>query len=72
MSDATFVSNGAVSRPSNNNQRLVEHRKMGGLSFDVRWGIFVPFDEELVGYQEPHPAEVSNVGTLDISNQRPA
>lgn len=70
--DSTFVSNGAVSRPSNNNQRLVEHRKMGGLSFDVRWGIFVPFDEELVAYQEPHPAEVSNVSTFDISNQRSA
>jgi len=66
---STFVSNGAVSRPSNNNQRLVEHRKMGGISFDVRWGLFVPFDEELVAYQEPHPAEVGNVSTFDISNQ---
>lgn len=63
----SFVSNGAISRPSNNNQELVEHRKMGGLSFDVRWGIFVPFDEELVAYQEPHPAEVGNVSTLDIT-----
>jgi len=62
----SFVSNGSVSRPSNNNQRLVEHRKMGGISFDVRWGLFVPFDEELVAYQEPHPAEVGNVGTVDI------
>lgn len=65
---STFASNGAVSRPSNDNQRLIEHRKMGGISFDVRWGLFIPFDEELVAYQEPHPAEVSNVGTLDISD----
>ncbi len=65
---SSFVSNGAVSRPSNNNQNLVEHRKMGGISFDVRWGIFVPFDEELVAYQEPHPSEVRGVGTTDISN----
>lgn len=68
MASKTFVSNGAVSRPSNNNQQLIEHRKMGGISFDVRWGMFVPFDEELVAYQEPHPAEVSGV-TFDISNQ---
>lgn len=65
---STFSSNGAVSRPSNNNQRLIEHRKMGGISFDVRWGLFIPFDEELVAYQEPHPAEVSNLGASDISN----
>lgn len=64
---STFASNGAVSRPSSNNQRLVEHRSMGGISFDVRWGLFIPFDEELVAYQEPHPAEVNNVSTFDIS-----
>jgi hypothetical protein len=63
---STFVSNGAISRPSRDNHRLIEHRKMGGISFDVRWGLFVPFDEELVAYQEPHPAEVGNVGTFDI------
>lgn len=62
----SFASNGPVSRPSNNNHRLIEHRKMGGISFDVRWGMFVPFDDELVAYQEPHPAEVSDVGTFDI------
>jgi len=65
---STFFSNGAVSRPSNNNQRLIEHRKMGGISFDVRWGLFIPFDDELVAYQEPHPAEVTNVGTIDFSD----
>lgn len=69
---SSFVSNGAVSRPSNNNQRLVEHRKMGGISFDVRWGMFVPFDDEVVSYQEPHPSEVSNVGSVDIPNERSA
>lgn len=63
---SSFVSNGAISRPSNNNQRLVEHRKMGGISFDVRWGMFVPFDDELVAYQEPHPAEVGIVSLADI------
>ena len=72
MSSKTFISNGAVSRPSNSNQRLVEHRKMGGISFDVRWGLFIAFDEELVAYQEPHPAEVGNVGTFDLTNQGPA
>jgi hypothetical protein len=66
---SSFSSNGSISRPSNNNQRLVEHRKMGGISFDVRWGLFVPFDEELVAYQEPHPAEVGSVGTFDIPDQ---
>jgi hypothetical protein len=65
---ATFVSTGPVSRPSNNNQNLIEHRAMGGLSFDVRWGVFVPFDKELIATQEPHPAEVSNVGTTNITN----
>lgn len=65
---ATFASNGAVSRPSNNNQRLIEHRKMGGISFDVRWGLFIPFSDELVAYQEPHPSEVIDVGSFDISD----
>ena len=65
---ATFFSNGAVSRPANSNQELIEHRKMGGISFDVRWGLFIPFDDELVAYQEPHPSEVSNVGTIDLSD----
>lgn len=65
---SNFVSNGAISRPSNSNQRLVEHRKMGGISFDVRWGLFVPFSEELVAYQEPHPAEVNVVSSSDLSN----
>lgn len=65
---STFISNGAVSRPSNNNQNLVEHRKMGGISFDVRWGLFVPFDDELVAYQEPHPSEVSSVSSAHISD----
>lgn len=65
---ASFVSNGAVSKPSTNNHRLVEHRKMGGISFDVRWGLFIPFDEELVAYEEPHPSEVVNVGTVDLSD----
>lgn len=65
---SSFISSGAVSRPSSNNQRLVEHRKMGGISFDVRWGLFIPYDEELVGYQEPHPSEVGNVSTFDITN----
>jgi len=69
MASRTFISNGAISRPSNNNQNLIEHRKMGGISFDVRWGLFIPFNEELVAYQEPHPAEVSNVGTFDFTNQ---
>ena len=69
MSSKTFISNGAVSRPSNSNQRLVEHRKMGGMSFDVRWGLFIPFDEELIAYQEPHPAEVNNASTSNISDQ---
>jgi len=72
MSSRTFISSGSVSRPSNNNQNLVEHRKMGGISFDVRWGLFIPFDEELVAYQEPHPAEVTNVGTFDLTDQRSA
>ena len=72
MASKTFVSNGAVSRPSNNNQNLVEHRRMGGISFDVRWGLFVPFNDELVAYQEPHPAEVGSVGTFDLTDQRPA
>lgn len=63
---STFVSNGAVSRPSNNNQNLVEHRAMGGISFDVRWGLFIPFDEELLAYQEPHPSEVGSVSPTHI------
>jgi hypothetical protein len=63
---SSFVSNGSISRPSNNNQRLVEHRKMGGISFDVRWGFFIPFDNEVVAYQEPHPAEVGIVSPADI------
>jgi len=66
---STFVSNGAISRPSNNNQNLIEHRKLGGISFDVRWGLFISFDEEIVAYQEPHPAEVTNLGFVDIPNQ---
>lgn len=65
---STFVSNGAVSRPSNNNQELIEHRKMGGISFDVRWGLFIPFDTELLAYQEPHPSEVGSVGTTDFTH----
>lgn len=69
---SSFVTNGPVSRPSENNQRLVEHRKMGGISFDVRWGLFVPFDETIVAYEEPHPAEVSNVGSTNFPDQGPA
>lgn len=65
---SSFVSNGAISKPSNNNQRLVEHRKLGGISFDVRWGLFIPFDEELVSYQEPHPSEAGSVSTSHISD----
>ncbi len=72
MADPTFVSNGAISRPSKSNQRLIEHRKMGGISFDVRWGLFVSFDEEVVAHQEPHPAEVSNVGSANITDKGPA
>ena len=64
---STFVSTGSISRPANNNHRLIEHRKMGGISFDVRWGLFIAFDEEIVAYQEPHPAEVGNVSASDIS-----
>lgn len=41
---------------------------MGGISFDVRWGLFIPFGEELVAYQEPHPSEVGNGSTIDISD----
>ena len=66
MASRTFISSGAISRPSNDNQKLVEHRKMGGISFDVRWGLFIPFDEELVAYEEPHPAEVGNVSTFNL------
>lgn len=69
MASKTFISNGAVSRPSNNNQNLIEHRRMGGISFDVRWGLFIPFSDELVAYQEPHPAEVGSVGTFDFTDQ---
>jgi hypothetical protein len=65
---SSFISNGAISRPSNNNQRLVEHRKLGGISFDVRWGLFIPFDNELVSYQEPHPSEVGSGGASNISD----
>lgn len=67
MASRTFISNGPVSRPSNDNQRLIEHRKMGGISFDVRWGLFIPFSEELIAYQEPHPSEVGNVGTFNLT-----
>ena len=66
---ATFFSNGSVSRPSNENHRLIEHRKMGGISFDVRWGLFIPFDEELVAYQEPHPSEVVDGGSSDLADK---
>lgn len=45
---------------------------MGGISFDVRWGLFVAFDDELVSYQEPHVAEVNEFGAFDISDQGPA
>lgn len=67
MASKTFIANGAVSRPSNESQNLIEHRKMGGISFDVRWGLFIPFSEELVAYEEPHPSEVSNVGTFNLT-----
>ena len=65
---AKFASTGPISRPANSNQQLIEHRKMGGISFDVRWGLFIPFDDEIVAYQEPHPGEVSDVGAANLTN----